>query len=123
MIKTIPKKKKCKKAKRLSEEALQIVEERREAKGKGERERYTQENAEFQRTGRRDKKAFFNEQRNKIERNNRMGKIRYLFKKIGNIKGTYQARMGMIKDRNSKKQQKRLRRGGKNAQKNYTKKP
>ena len=99
VTKTIPKKKKCKKAKRLSEEALQIVEERREAKGKGERERYTQENAEFQRTGRRDKKAFFNEQRNKIERNNRMGKIRYLFKKIGNIKGTYQARMGMIKDR------------------------
>ena len=97
MTKTVPKEKKCKKTKWLSEEALQIVEERREAKGKGERERYTQENAEFQRTGRRDKKAFFNEQRNKIERNNRMGKIRYLFKKIGNIKGTFHTRMGMNK--------------------------
>ena len=99
VTKTIPEKKKCKKAKWLSEEALQIAEERREAKGKGERERYIQVNAEFQRIGRRDKKAFFNEQCKEIERNNRMGMIRYLLKKIGNIKGTFQARMGMIKDR------------------------
>ena len=75
------------------------AEKRREAKGKGERERYIQVNAEFQRIGRRDKKAFFNEQCKEIERNNRMGKIRYLFKKTGSIKGTFQARMGMIKDR------------------------
>ena len=94
-----PKEKEMQEGEVIAWGALQIAKERREAKGKGERERYTQENAEFQRTGRRDKKAFFNEQRNKIERNNRMGKIRYLFKKIGNIKGTYQARMGMIKDR------------------------
>ena len=99
VTKTTPKIKKCKKVKWLSEEALQTAEERREAKGKGERERYTQVNAEFQRIGRRDKKAFFNEQCKKIEGNNRMGKIRYLFKKIGNIKGTFEARMGMKKDR------------------------
>ena len=81
-IKIIPKKKKCKKAKWLSEEALQIAEKRREAKGKGEKERYTHLNAEFQRTARRDKKAFLSEQCKEIEENNRMGKTRDLFKKI-----------------------------------------
>ena len=96
-------KKKCKKAKWLSQEALQIAEESREVKGKGERERYTQLNAEFKRIARRDKKAFLNEQcKRKIEENNRMGNTRNFFKKIGNIKGTFYARMagkriGMIK--------------------------
>ena len=78
VIKTIPKKKKCKKVKWLSEEALQIVEKRREAKGKGEKERYTHLNAEFQRVARRDKKAFLSDQCKEIEENNRMGKTRYL---------------------------------------------
>ena len=82
MIKTIPKKKKCKKAKWLSEEALQIPEKRRDAKGKGEKERYTHLNAEFQRIGRRDKKAFLSDQCKEIEENNRMGKTRDFFKKI-----------------------------------------
>ena len=100
--KTIPKKKKCKKAKWLSEEALQIAEERREVKGKGERERYTQLKADFQRTARRDKKAFLNEQCKEIERNSRTGNTSDLFKKITDIKGTFHARMGAIKDRNSK---------------------
>ena len=100
--KTIPKKKKCKKAKRLSEAALQIAEERREAKSKGERERYTQLNAESWRIARRDKKAFFNEQCKEIEEHNRRGKTRDLFKKIGNIKGTFNPKMGTIKARNSK---------------------
>ena len=99
MTKTIPEKKKCKKAKWLSEN-LKIAEERREAKGKGERERHTQLNAKFQRIARRDKKAFFNEQCKEIEENNRMGKTRDLFKKIGDIKGSFHSRMGMIKDRN-----------------------
>ena len=88
MIKAIPKKKKCKKAKWLSEEALQIAEKRRDAKGKGKKERYTHLDAEFQRTARREKKAFLSEQCKEIERNNRMGEIRDLFKKIrdqGNI--------------------------------------
>ena len=80
MIKAIPKKKKCKKAKWLSEEALQIAEKRREAKGKGEQERYTHLNAEFQRIARRDKKAFLNDQWKEIEENNRMGKTRELFR-------------------------------------------
>ena len=102
VTKTIPKKKKCKKAKWLSEEALQRAEERREKKGKGERERYTQLNTEFQRIARRDKKAFLCEQRKEIEENNKMGKTRDLFKKIGDIKGTIHARMGMRKDINSK---------------------
>ena len=93
--------KKCKKAKWLSEEALQRAEERREKKGKGERERYTQLNTEFQRIARRDKKAFFHEQCKEIEENNKMGKIRDLFKKFG-IKGTIHARMGTRKDINSK---------------------
>ena len=81
-IKTISKKKKCKKAKWLSEEALQIAEKRKEAKGKGEKERYTHLNAEFQRIARRDKKAFLSEQCKEMEENNRMGKTRDLFKKI-----------------------------------------
>ena len=81
-IKTIPKKKKCKKPKWLSEEALQIAEKRREVKGKDEKERYTHLNAEFQRIARRDKKAFFSDQCKEIEENNRMGKTRHLFKKM-----------------------------------------
>ena len=85
-IKTIPKKKKCKKAKWLSEEALQVAEKRREAKGKGEKERYTHLNAEFQRIARRDKKAFLSEQCKDTEENNRMGKTRDLFKKIRDTK-------------------------------------
>ena len=100
MIKTIPKKKKCKKAKWLSEEDLQIAEKRREAKGKGENERYTHLNAEFQRIAKRDKKAFFSEQCKEIEENNRMGKARYLFKKIRDTKGTIHAKVGTIKGRN-----------------------
>jgi len=83
----------------LSEAALQIAEKRREAKGKEEKERYTHLNAEFQRIARRDKKAFLNDQRKEIEENNRMGKTRDLFKKTGDIKGTFQAKMGTIKDR------------------------
>ena len=100
MIKSIPKKKKCKKAKWLSEEALQIAKKRREAKGKGEKERYTHLNAEFQRIARRDKKAFLSDQCKEIKRNNRMGKTRDLFKKIRDTKGTFHAKMGTIKDRN-----------------------
>ena len=99
-IKTIPPKKKCKKTKWLSEEALQIVEKRREAKGKGEKERYTHLNAEFQRIARTDKKAFLSDQCKEIEENNRMGKTRDLFKKIRDTKGTLHAKMGSIKDRN-----------------------
>ena len=96
MTKTIPKKKKCKKAKWLSKEALQIAEKRREVKSKGERERCIQLNAEFQRIARRNKKALLNEQCKEIEENNRMGKTRDFFKKTGNIKGLFHARMGMI---------------------------
>ena len=99
-INTIPKKKKYKKAKRLSEEALQIPVKRREAKSKGEKERYTHLNAEFQRIARRDKKAFVSDQCKEIEENNRMGKSRTLFKKIRDTKGTFHAKMGSIKDRN-----------------------
>ena len=102
VIKTIPKKRKCKKAKWLSEEALQIAEKRREVKGKGERERYTHMNADFQRIARRDKKIFLSEQCRKIEENNRMGKTRNLFKKIRDTKGTFHAKMDTIKDRNGK---------------------
>ena len=87
MIKTIPKKKKCKKAKWLFEEALQIAEKRREVKGKGENERYVHLNAEFQRIARRDKKAFLGDQCKEIEENNRMEKTRDLFKKIRDTKG------------------------------------
>ena len=99
MIKAIPPNKKCRKDKWLSEEALQIAEKRRKEKGKGERERYIHLNAEFQRA-RRDKKAFLSEQCKEMEENNRMGKSRDLFKKIRDIKGTFHAKMGSIKDRN-----------------------
>ena len=95
VIKTIPKKKKCKKAKWLTEETLQIAEKRREAKGKGEKEIYL--NAEFQRIARRDKKAFLSEQCKEREENNRMGKTRDLFNKIKDNKGTLHAKMGIIK--------------------------
>ena len=108
----------------MSEEALQIAEKRREMKGKGERERYTQLNAEFQRRARREKRVFLNEQCKEVEENNRMGKTRDLFKKIGDIKGIFHARMGMIKDKNGMDlhKWKILRRGDTNTQKNYTKK-
>ena len=96
-IKTIPKKKKCKKAKWLSEEALQIAVKTREVKSKAEKERYTHLNADFQRIARRDKKAFLRDQCKEIEENNRMGKTRDLFKKIRDAKGTFHARMGSIK--------------------------
>ena len=150
VIKTIPKKKKCKKAKWLSAEALQIAAKRRDMKGKGEKERYTHLNAEFQRIARRDKKAFLSDWCKEIEENSRMGKTRNLFKKIRDTKGTFHAKMGTIKDRNgmdlteAKDIQKRWqeypsmgfsrqeywsgvplpspRRGGKNTQKIYTKK-
>ena len=110
VIKTIPKKKKCKKTKWLSEEVLQIAEKRRDAKGKGEKERYNHLNAKFQRTARRNKKAFFSDQCKEIEENNRMGKTRDLFKKTRDTKGTFHAKMGS------------LQRDGKNTQKNCTKK-
>ena len=96
-IKTIPKKKKCKKAKWLSEDGLQISVERREVKNKGEKERYI---LEFQRIARRDKKAFFSNQCKEIEERNRMGKTRDLLKKIRDTKGTFHAKMGSIEDRN-----------------------
>ena len=99
-IKTIPMEKKCKKTKWLSGEALQITVKRREAKSKGEKERYKHLNAEFQRIARRDKKAFLRDQCKEIEENNRMGKTRDLFKKIRDTKGTFHAKMGSIKERN-----------------------
>ena len=99
MTKTVSREKKCKKAKWLSEEALQIAEKRREAKGKGEKERYTHLNAELQRIARRDKKAFLSDQCKEIEENNSMGKTRELFKKTGDTKETFHAKMGTIKDR------------------------
>ena len=99
-IKTISKKKKCKKAKWLSREALQIAVKRREAKDKREKERHTYLNAEFQRVARKDKKAFLSDQCKEVEGNNRMGKTRDLFKKIRDTKGTFHAKMGSIKDRN-----------------------
>ena len=98
--KTIPKKKKCKKANWLSEEALQIAEKRRELKRKGEKERYSHLNVEFQRIARRDKKAFLSEQCKEIEENNGMRKTRDLSKKIRDTEGTFQVKMGTIKDRN-----------------------
>ena len=91
---------KCKKAKWLPEEGLQIAEKRREARGKGEKERYTHLNAEFQRIARRDKKAFLSDQCKEIEENNRMGKTRELFKKIRDTRGTFHAKMGTIRERN-----------------------
>ena len=103
-IKTIPKKKKCKKVKWLSEEALQIAVKWREVKGKGQKERYTHLNAEFQKIARRDKKAFHSDQCKEIEENNRMGKPRDLFKKIRDTKETFHAKMGTIKDRQGGRQ-------------------
>ena len=102
-IKSIPPKNKFKQVKWLFEEALQIAVKRREAKSKGEKERYTHLNAEFQKIERKDKKAFFSDQCKEIEENNRIGKIRDLFKKIRDIKGTFHANMGSIKDRNGQK--------------------
>ena len=99
-IKTIPKENKCKKAKWLSEEVLQIAVKRRQVKSKGEKERYSHLNAEFQRIARREKKAFFSNQCKEIEKYNRIGKTRDLFKKIRDTKGIFHAKMGPIKDRN-----------------------
>ena len=116
--------KKCKKAKWLSGEALQVAVKRREAKSKGEKERYKHLNAEFQRIARRNKKAFFSNQGKEIEENNRMRKTRDLVKKIRDTKGTFHAKMGLIKDRNGMDltEAELLRRNGKNTQKNCTKK-
>ena len=100
VIKTVPKKNKCKKAKWLSEEDLQITEKRREVKDKREKESYTYLNAEFQRIARRDKKAFLSDQCKEVEENKRMGKTRDLFKKIRGTKGIFHAKKGTIKDRN-----------------------
>ena len=95
VTKTIPRKKKCKKAKWLSEEALQIAEKKRDMKSKEERERYTQMNAAFQRLARKDKKVFLSDQCKEIEKNNKMGMIRDLLRKIRAIRGTFHAKMGM----------------------------
>ena len=124
VIKTIPKKPKCKKAKWLSEEALQIAEKIREAKGKGEKETYNHLNAEFQRIAKRDKKAFLSDQCKQIEENNIMGKTKVLFKKIRDTKGIFHAKMGTKKDRNGMDltEAEILRKGGKNTCKSYTKK-
>ena len=123
-IKTIPMEEKCKKAKWLSEEALQIAVKRREVDSKGAKERYSHLNAEFQRISRRDKKAFLSNQCKEIKENNRMGKTRDLFKKIRDTKGTFQAKMGTIKDRNSMDltEAEEVKRHCKNKQKNCTKK-
>ena len=123
VINTIPKKEKCKKAKWLSEEALHIAEKRREVKCKGEKERYPHLNTEFQRTARRDKKAFLSDQCKEIEENNRMRKTRDLVKKIRDTKGTFHAKMGLIKERNcvDLMEADGSRRGHKNTQKNHTK--
>ena len=119
-IMTIPMEKKCKKAKWLSEEALQIAVKRREVKSKGEKERYKHLNVEFQRIARRDKKTFLSDQCKEIEENNRIGKTRDLVKKIRDTKGTFHAKMGLIKDRNVVDLTEAE--GGKNTQKNCTKK-
>ena len=100
MIKAIPKKKKCKKTKWLSKEALQVAVKKREVKGKEEKERYIHLNAEFQKIARRVKKSFLSDQCKETEENNRMGKTKDLFKKIRDINGTFHANMGTIKDRN-----------------------
>ena len=115
-IKTTPKRKKCKKAKWLSEEPLQLAEKRRDMKGKGEKERCIHLNAEFQRIARRDKKAFHRDQCKEIDKNNRMGKTGDLFKKIRDTKGTFHAKMGSMKDRNGMDltEAEDVRRGGKN---------
>ena len=113
-----------KKKKWLSEEALRIAVKRSKTKGKGEKERYTHLNAEFQRIARKDKKAFLSGQCKEIEEHNRMGKTRDLFKKIRDTKGTFHAKMGTIKDRNGMDltEAEDIKRGGKNTQKNCTKK-
>ena len=123
-IKMISKIKKYKKAKWLSEETLQIAVKRREAKGKGENERHTHLNAEFQRIARRDKKAFLSNQCKEIEANNRMGKTRDLFKKMRDTKGTFHAKKGSIKDRNGVGliEAEDIKKRCKNTQKNCTKK-
>ena len=122
-IKNIPKKKKCKKAKWLSGEASQIAVKRREAKSKGEKERYKHLNAECQRIARRDKKAFLSNQCKEIEENNRMGKTRDLFEKITETKGTFHSKMGSIKDRNSMNlTEEDIKKRCKNTWKNCTKK-
>ena len=123
-IKTIPKKKKCKKTTWLSEEALQIALKRREAKSQGEKGRYSHLNAEFQRIARRDKEAFFSDQRKEIEENNRIGKTRDIVKKIRDTKGTFHAKMGSIKDRNGTDltEGEDIKKSGKNTQKNHSKK-
>ena len=122
-LKTIPKKKKCKKATWLSEDTLQIAVKRREAKGKGVKERYPF-NVEFQRIARRDKKAFLSDQGKEIEENNRMGNTRDLFKRFRDTRGKFHAKMDSIKDRNGMDltEAEILRRGGKNTQKKCTKK-
>ena len=122
-IKTIPKKKKCKKLKWLSEEALQITVKRRKVKSKGEKERYTHLNAEFQRIARKGKTAFLSDQCKEIKENNRMGKTRDLFKKIRDTKGIFHAKMGTIKDRNDEdlSEAEEIKKTGKNTQKNCTK--
>ena len=123
VIKTTPKKRKCKKVKWLSEEALQITEKRREVKSSEKKKIYLSE-CSITKNTRRDKKAFLNDQCKEIEENSRMGKTRNLFKKIRDTKGTFHAKMGTIKDRNGLTQQKQkiLRSDGKNTQKNYAKK-
>ena len=123
VIKTILKEKKYKKAEWLSEKGLEIAKKRREAKGKREKERYTHLNAEFQRIAWRDKKGFLSDQCKEIRENNRVGKTRDLFKKIRAIKGTFQAKMGTIKDRKGMdlKEAEDIKKRGKNTQ-NYTKK-
>ena len=124
VIKVIPKKKKCKKAKWLSEEALQTAEKRREAKGKGENERYTGFNTEFQRIMRREKNAFLSDQCKEIEENNTMGKTRDLFKKIRDTKGTFHAKMGSIKEGNGMDltEAEDIKKRWQDTQNNYTKK-
>ena len=123
-LKTIPQKKKCKKAKWLSEEALQIAVKRSEMKGKGEKERYKHLNAKFQRIARRDKKAFLSDQCEEIEENNRIGKTRDLVKKIRDSKGTFHAKMGTIKDRNGMDltEAEDIKMRCKNTEKSYTRK-
>ena len=123
-IRIIPIKKKCKKAKWLSEDTLQIAVKRREEKCKGEKERYKHLNAEFQRIARRDKKAFLSNKCKEIEENNRMGGTRDLFKKMRDTKGTVHRKMGSIKDRKGMDltEADNIKRGGKNTQKNCTKK-
>ena len=123
-IKTIPMEKKCKKAKWLSGEALQIAVKRREVKSQVEKERYKHLNAEFQRIARRDKKAFFSDQCKETEENNRMGKTRDLFKKVRDTKGTFHAKMGSIKARNciNLTEAEDIKKRWQNTQKNCTKK-